>query len=416
MTYGGNLLREVWLQFYFLIFAVGGLITYVLWGCRSLSVLQLRMLELVLFGGMFLLWAGVDAFIYPQFHLATPPVWFRFMMANAVSLPWALMIILYGIFIPNTWPRCAAVVGIMAFTPIVISTATGLSIDVAEGYSRWKFLIGLAAWMAIASAMAIYGSHRIETLRQQVLAARRLGQYQLKQRLGAGGMGEVYLAEHVLLRRPCALKLIRPERAGDAKYLRRFEREVQATAALTHPNTVQVFDYGHAEDGTFYFAMEYLPGLTLQELVDRHGPVPAERAVHLLRQVCGALAEAHAAGLIHRDVKPANVIVCNRGGLTDVAKLLDFGLVRSLNSEAGVTLDREVTGTPTYMSPEQAAGGEVVDAQRHLCGRRTGLLLADRTTSVRRPDCGAGARRPLVRGAPSRRRSANPIFPRTWRR
>src|SRR5262249_37577774 len=153
----------------------------------------------------------------------------------------------------------------------------------------------------------IYGSHRIEVLRVEASNARKVGQYWLKHRLGSGGMGEVYLAEHMLLRRPCAVKLIRSERAGDPTNLHRFEREVRATAALTHPNTVQVFDYGHAEDGAFYYAMEYLPGLNLEELVQRHGPLPAERAVHLLRQVCGALHEAHGVGLIHRDIKPNNI-------------------------------------------------------------------------------------------------------------
>ena len=125
-------------------------------------------------------------------------------------------------------------------------------------------------------------------------------------------MGEVYLAEHRLLKRPCAVKLIHPQSAGDAEVLRRFEREVRATAQLTHPNTVEIYDYGHADDGTFYYVMEYLPGLDLQELVERHGPLPPARAVHLLRQVCGALSEAHGIGLIHRDVKPSNIIACER--------------------------------------------------------------------------------------------------------
>src|SRR5262249_39514372 len=141
-----------------------------------------------------------------------------------------------------------------------------------------------------------------------------------------------------------------PERAGDPAALRRFEREVQITATLTHSNTVQVFDYGHAVDGNFYYVMEYLPGLTLEELVRRSGPLPPARAVHFLRQMCGALSEAHARGLTHRDVKPGNVMVCERGGLHDVAKLLDFGLVHVPKEVADGTLTREgtVAGTPAY--------------------------------------------------------------------
>jgi serine/threonine-protein kinase len=179
----------------------------------------------------------------------------------------------------------------------------------------------------------------------------------------------VYLAEHSLLRRPCAIKLIRPERAGDPATLKRFEREVQAMAALTHPNTAEVYDYGHAADGTFYYVMEYLPGPSLEELIKQHGPLPPERAVHLLRQVCAALQEAHAAGLVHRDVKPGNVLVCERGGLADVAKLLDFGLVRGhgLDSDdAKLTQQGAIAGTPAYMSPEQAAGREDVDGRSDI--------------------------------------------------
>src|SRR5262249_3041381 len=156
-------------------------------------------------------------------------------------------------------------------------------------------------------------------------------------------------------RRPCALKLIRPERADDPKHLRRFEREVQVTATLTHPNTVQIYDYGHAEGGTFYYVMEYLPGLTLEELANREGPLPPARAVHFLRQVCGALKEAHGRGLIHRDIKPCNVMICERGGIPDMAKLLDFGLVLPSVSEPDgerLTQDGTGTGTPAYLSPE----------------------------------------------------------------
>jgi serine/threonine-protein kinase len=224
--------------------------------------------------------------------------------------------------------------------------------------------------VATGAALAVHGANRIEVLRQKALESGKVGPYHLKQRLGSGGMGEVYLAEHGLLRRPCAVKLIRPERAGDAHFLRRFEREVQATAALTHPNTVQVFDYGHASDGTFYYAMEHLPGLDLEQVVSRHGPLPPGRAVHLLRQVCGALAEAHAIGLIHRDIKPSNSMVCERGGRHGVAKLLDFGLVRAptLAQGDGITLTQvgALAGTPAYLSPKQAAGKADLDDRSDL--------------------------------------------------
>jgi serine/threonine-protein kinase len=182
-------------------------------------------------------------------------------------------------------------------------------------------------------------------------------------------MGEVYLAEHLLLRRPCAIKLIRRDQAGDADSLLRFEREVRVTATLTHPNTVQVFDYGHTEDGTFYYVMEYLPGLTLEQLVQCQGPVPAPRTIHLLCQICGALGEAHAAGLIHRDIKPSNIIVCERGGLSDVAKLLDFGIVRSpgiVPDDSQVSREPAIVGTPGFMSPEQASGTDAVDARSDI--------------------------------------------------
>jgi serine/threonine-protein kinase len=330
---------------------------------------QLRAIELVLFGALYAQWSLVHAFLYAKFDLPQPPIWFGFVLGYAVSLPWAFLIIAYGIFIPNTWRRCAAVVGIMAVTPLAISMGSGLASSSTAGYSPANYLVVVVACMAAAAAIAVYGSHRIEVLRQEVVAARRLGQYQLGRCLGSGGMGEVYLAQHILLRRPCALKLIRPDRSGDPKHLLRFEREVQATAALTHPNTVQVFDYGHAEDGTFYYAMEYLPGLSLQELVERHGPLPPERIVHLIRQVCGALHEAQISGLVHRDIKPSNILICERGGFRDVAKLLDFGLVRPHRLDAvadDLTQEGGIAGTPAYMSPEQADGHTDLDARSDL--------------------------------------------------
>ena len=176
---------------------------------------------------------------------------------------------------------------------------------------------------------------------------------------------QVYLAEHQLLKRPCAIKLIRPEKAGDPRALARFEREVRATARLSHWNTVEIFDYGHAQDGTFYYVMEFLPGMNLAQIVKSHGPMPAERIVHLLRQTCEGLREAHRAGLIHRDIKPGNIFAAERGGLHDVAKLLDFGLVKPVATEDALelTTDGAIAGSPLYMSPEQALGDERPDAR-----------------------------------------------------
>jgi len=207
----------------------------------------------------------------------------------------------------------------------------------------------------IAFLAAVYAAHLIHSVRQGAFRAQRFGQYHLKQLLGTGAMGEVYEAEHLLLKRPCAIKLIRPENVGSPAVLERFANEVKATAGLSHWNTVQVYDYGQTADGIFYYVMELLPGLSLAELVQHYGPLPATRVVHLLRQVCHALQEAHDAGLIHRDVKPANIFVSRRGGVDDVIKLLDFGLVQTEEDGVG-SAKPMIAGTPHFMSPEQAMG------------------------------------------------------------
>ncbi len=271
-------------------------------------------------------------------------------------------------FIPNTARRCALVAGVGAVAPVLLSPLGAwlhgrLGVEVVHG------MLDLATLMGTGLAVAVFGSHRLRVLQEEAFQARQLGQYRLEQKLGSGGMGEVYLAQHVLLRRPCAIKLIRPEQTRDPEVLQRFEREVQAMATLTHPNTVEVYDYGRSDDGTFYYVMEHLPGLTLEEMVARYGPLPAERAVHFLRQVCGALREAHEIGLLHRDIKPSNIIACERGGVPDVAKLLDFGLVREvcpIPESARLTMHGTVLGSPPYMAPEQAAGRTDVDARADI--------------------------------------------------
>ncbi len=276
------------------------------------------------------------------------------------SVYWILATIFtYAIFIPNTWRRAALMILPMAVAPVVVPSILGaihpefyqiaVRVLTLERSSENALLLILGAFTAV------FGSHTINTLRLQVHEARLLNQYKLGKRLGRGGMGEVYLAEHQLLKRPCAIKLIRPDLVGNPRVFARFEREVRATANLSHPNTIEIFDYGRNHDGSFYYVMEYLPGLSLADLVERHGPLAPGRVVYLLRQACDALSEAHGLGLIHRDIKPANLMASHRGGRYDVVKLLDFGLVKTVSEDAAPHLSREgtVVGSPLYMAPEQ---------------------------------------------------------------
>ncbi|HEY3496311.1 MAG TPA: serine/threonine-protein kinase [Polyangiaceae bacterium] len=194
----------------------------------------------------------------------------------------------------------------------------------------------------------------------------RIGPYTLEEKIGEGGMGVVYRARHELLDRPAAIKLLAPgrEREEDVK---RFEREVRITSLLTHPNTIAVYDFGRTKEGAFYYAMEYVEGLDLQALVEAEGPQSPARVAHLLAQLAGALDEAHSAGLVHRDVKPANLMVCARGRANDVLKVLDFGLVKS-ESSSDIDQDeaRRVIGTPLYLSPESITAPESLDARSDL--------------------------------------------------
>ena len=310
-------------------------------------------------------------------------------LAHRLTAPSAMYVVAYGVIVPNTWRRCALVVTVFMLVPITIWLAACLARGLPAEF--WFTIGAMIAFLVLVqtAALSVYGSYRIESSRREAAEARRLGQYVLREKLGGGGMGEVYRADHALLRRPAAIKLIRPEKAGDPATLARFEREVQATATLTHPNTIQVYDYGRADDGTFYYVMEYLPGLTLDELVKRDGPLPPDKAVRVLRQLCGALREAHAIGLIHRDLKPGNVVVCDRGGVPDTVKLLDFGLVRSAGvaGDAKLTHEGAVFGTPAYLSPEQAGGQDDLDARSDVysLGALAYFLLTGRPPFADRP-------------------------------
>jgi hypothetical protein len=274
-----------------------------------------------------------------------------------------------AIAVPSTAARTAWV-GIAVVVPLELADVFILSTATLLPHVRTMAYVEGALWKAAAVAMSAVASRVIFGLRAEVRQTRLLGQYTLEEKIGEGGMGVVYRAHHAMLRRPTAIKLLPLDKAG-AENIGRFEREVQLTASLSHPNTVAIFDYGRTSDGIFYYAMEYLDGINLEQLVKWDGPQPARRVVRILQQVSGALAEAHDVGLVHRDVKPANIILCERGGMVDVAKVVDFGLVKRFRVNAtdvtmGATVGATVVGTPLYMAPESISGEGHVDARSDL--------------------------------------------------
>jgi serine/threonine-protein kinase len=348
-----------------------------LWSRRSVPLAWLKALEL----GMIGLLACRNTFLQYRLMLLdsrhSDPMMAQLTMKNFVLLN-SILILTYGLYVPKSWRRAALVVGPLALLPFATLLALYLRDPEAmrwlgEGWRRSATprvrLFGFDAMILLMLAVgSTFGSSAISRLRRAVAEARQLGHYCLGRRIGSGGMGDVYLAEHRLPKCPCAVKLIRPGDEAGLRTLERFEREVRLTASLSHPNTVDIYDYGRAEDGTYYYVMEYLLGLSLAELVERHGPLPPARAVYLLRQVCEELREAHAAGLIQRDIKPSNIFAARLGGMDDVAKLLDFGLVRpsAAARAAHLSAEGQILGTPLFMSPEQARGGRELDERSDI--------------------------------------------------
>jgi eukaryotic-like serine/threonine-protein kinase len=294
----------------------------------------------------------------------------QIVIANTWCINWFAVIVGYSVAVPRAWRQAVLVAILMSLNPFVVTILAIATMPELQAIDTGYIFGQHAIWSMVAIAIAGFAAAQTNKLRDEVQQARRFGQYVLKQKIGEGGMGEVFLAEHRLLKRPCVIKQIRQDRAHDPKIVARFEREVKLLATLTNWHTVEVFDYGRTTDGHFYYVMEYLPGLNLEELMFKHGTLPPERAAYLLAQVCLGLREAHAVGLIHRDIKPNNIIVGPRGGIPDVAKLLDFGLVQGPfdsqdNSDGKITRDGMVVGSVNYMSPEQARG-ETVDGRSDI--------------------------------------------------
>jgi serine/threonine-protein kinase len=287
-----------------------------------------------------------------------------------LGLSWvAVWVVLFTVVVPTS-PRRAVVAALASVSsvPVIIglniaTVVTSFRIDPAQ------FFLGLVFPYLIVVGMAYVGARVVYHLGSEVKRARELGSYRLEEKLGEGGMGEVWRARHRMLARPAAIKLIRPSVAGDARAgvseqaVRRFEREAQVIARLRSPHTVELFDFGIADDGAFYYVMELLDGLDADSLIRRFGPAPPERAIYLLRQICHSLSEAQSCGLVHRDIKPANIFVCRYGEEYDFVKVLDFGIVGAARNSPDPspvhTRENAVHGTPAFIAPEQAMGTAV---------------------------------------------------------
>ena len=298
----------------------------------------------------------------------------QFFVSTTMVLALGFQFVLRAALVPSTARRTLLFTA-AAVVPLIIVTALGwvpFEADrairaVTPVHATVAIAVNVLIWWTLVTIVCTAISKIIFNLRREVRQAMQMGQYTLEEKLGEGGMGVVYRARHALMRRPTAIKLLPPEKMGESS-LARFEREVQLTAKLTHPNTITIFDYGHTPDGVLYYAMELLEGASLEAVVEHDGAQPAARVVRLLKMVAGALAEAHDIGLIHRDIKPANIFLCHQGGELDVAKVLDFGLVKTVREpeDAGLTRDGVVTGTPLYMPPEALTDPDKVDCRSDL--------------------------------------------------
>ena len=270
--------------------------------------------------------------------------------------------------------RGVPVVGVWKWLP-EYGIGVAAEVDVAQAFRplvilHWAFW-SLYTLLALAALAIFVFSVIVARLRRAAqkaeIEAQHLGQYTLEEKLGAGAMGVVYRGHHAMMRRPTAIKLLDVDKVNDAA-IERFEREVQITCQLTHPNTIAIYDYGRTPEGVFYYAMEYLDGIDLQTLVEQYGPQPESRVIHILRQICGSLYEAHSRDFVHRDIKPANVMLNRRGGEPDVIKVLDFGLVKALDTEKQVsrTTSDSLVGTPLYMSPEAIQSPLSIDSRSDI--------------------------------------------------
>ena len=359
-----------------------GCMALLLFSKKQLSLTPLRALELFLFGSA-AAYMGLQDFAFIDQSAALGDSGMVLSGLLRTVSHYVLLVIVYGMFIPNTWQRAAWVISPLAAAPVAATFLLwGRYPEIAEtmALTHSGEFVEAGVLMIFGAAVAIGGTQIVGHYQRGQVKTAEMGFYRLRERIGVGGMGEVWLAEHDKLVRPAVIKLIRPERLKEGgkeaqRTVRRFEREAQATAELRSPHTVEIYDFGVTYDQTFYYVMEYLNGIDLATLVKKHGPVPAQRTIYLLRQACESLGEAHDHHLIHRDVKPANIFVCHMGLSYDFIKVLDFGLVKTQTNGASsppgdmsseLTMEGMTTGTPAFMAPELAVGQDNVDVRSDI--------------------------------------------------
>ena len=356
------------------LFVVVRVLQFVLYDLDPNRLLPTKPFDLIHLGSLLLLlrfWHGLRREGVPLAELGVrDAVLLWVMMASGLALYWlgapdslpyvfsslCLLVVARAVVVPSGGRRTLRLT-----IPVVPALVAIAILRGPEGLLEAQYVadVVLKGVILLAAVLLATLASRVNfTLRRQVYEAKRVGPYEFVEKIGEGAMGEVWRATHSLLKRPTAIKLLRPEITG-ADTLTRFEREVMLTSRLTHPNTISIYDYGRTADGVFYYAMEYLDGADLEKIVKATGPLPPARVLHVLDQVCGALEEAHETGLVHRDVKPGNIHLCRRGRDFDVVKVLDFGLVRDTKSESpSITRSGAFVGTPITGAPERFFGAD----------------------------------------------------------
>jgi hypothetical protein len=294
--------------------------------------------------------------------------------AKILIFPYLFLLLLHAALVPHqVWVQAGlSAVAVASYIGMKFAAVAFFS-DNMRAYlgvgddGFWRSTVLSILFLAINAFLLVYIVRKLEAVRRSVCEDRRFGNYVIENFIGTGGMGKVYRARHVSMLRPTALKIMQPKNEDISRAIQRFEREVKLSSTLCHPNTITIYDFGRCDDFTYYYAMEFLVGMDLQRLVEKFGPMPAPRIVHLLKQACGSLSEAHQRGIVHRDIKPSNIFLCVTGGVFDFVKVLDFGLAKEMETASeSLTSTNAFLGTPSYVAPEMILDRDKVDGRTDI--------------------------------------------------